>query len=1185
IRRLSQQSESLEEFKGVAEKTYGLFLFAQDDSAQANPLFWNNQKVLPRKDDFPYAEGVYFENLLSGHYLVQKSTVRVNNGSDPLVAYVLIPVLQKYYLQTDYLPMQFMHDKGAIKQISITYDSTDFPIRALDGRPLFYIKRIAYSNLPEKHIVTVLLRLTALILLLVYLQLVAETINKKYGSLKATGFLAFILIATWGLLHRWPEALSFRQFSLFEPIIYASSPLNRSLGDLLLNAIIICWIILFAWFSTGPEKKLPPFMQRKGAIGVGIACIFVLIFSTFQLANLVNELVTQKIPFNVTNFFELDIYTVFGFLVLALLTLSYYYFSQLLFWVIKAAFPNLLHLYFAVTVVGLAFLTLRSGDSLVLFHLPVLLWLVVYTLLLGNENFIINSFKITIAGILFWIFVFSASLALLVLKGNREKEFVTRKNIAEKYDRLTDPKAESILSIASTDLDSLFLRNNFSRFYLPAQNHKIRDSIADNAFFGNPYNIQIYVYDRFGNPVNNLEGRSFAELNTLVNMQTKQMVLRDLWYIETSYDKYAYILKRSIADSTGALGTFFILATPKQYQNSDAPYPEFFRRINRNDPESSPYYSYAVYRDTVLRNHSSKYAFPVTITRDQIPADRTAEREHTDESGTYDELWYKATNKIIVVAKKKDSLIESITLFSYLFCAFLLLVGLLRLATFFIKMIRHWRLMEAFSKVTIRTQLHGTIIFISVLSFLIIGFATISFFINRYNRNNADRLSRTAAVTVSEMQKRVDDEQLLNGRMAFSDSSSAVALQKLVQEIAEVHGVDANVYDLQGNLMVSSSREVYTKGILSNKMHPLAYYRLKNLREVQNVQQENMSSFKYLSIYTAIRNKEGRVYAYLNIPYFSSQLDLKQEISNFFVTIINLNAFIFLLAGVIALFITNKITRSFLVIGNKMKEITLGKAAEEIVWNRNDEIGELVAQYNRMVNQLEQSAEALAKSEREGAWREMARQVAHEIKNPLTPMKLSIQYLQKAIQHNQPNIQELTTNVANTLIEQIDHLSKIAADFSQFANIGNKKLEVVDLHTIIASLVDLYSSNPKVHLRWNPHEEGLFMRTDKTHMNRLFTNLLSNAVDACIEKSECRIVINEERKVGEVLISVTDNGGGISEEMQSKIFTPNFTTKTSGTGLGLAMCKSIVEQAEGHIWFETAEGKGTTFFIRLPLVS
>ncbi len=1189
LRKLVLQSELLSEFKEIEAKKYGVFLFAETISDSEDPLFWNNQKILPPKADFSLKDGTYFQLLPNGYYIIQKTGLRLPGMTNNVIAYILIPVLHKYYLQTDYLQTQFVHDKGAIKQISITSQPTEFPIHSIQGATLFHIKRVAHSNEVGSNLVTVILRMIAFILLLVYVQLIAESINRKNGYTKALFFLFSILFAVRAALFFFPQLLSLRQFTLFDPSVYASNIVNRSLGDLLLNAILIGWIILFAWHSQDPQKRLPVFIKDKGVIVIGIACIFLLILSTFQLANVVHDLVTaSKISFNVTDFFTLDIYSVFGFTVFALLSLSYYYFSRMLFRVILLAFPNLLKLYFSVAVVGLFFLTVRGNESVVLFQLPVLAWLIVYTLLLSREGLVINRFKITIAGILFWIFVFSASLALLVLKGNRETELRTRKGIAEKYERLSDPSRENILSIASTYLDNRYLKTNFPRFYSPDENPKIRDSIltADLVSLGNPYNTQIYIYDSTNQPLYNEDGKNFAEINTLFNMQSKPAGVEDLYFIETSYDRFTYIIKRTVTDSTHFIGSFFILSAPRQYQSSDALFPEFFRQVNHNDVENSPDYSYAVYKENLLRNHSSKYAFAINITEAQIPKGEMDQRAHSDESGDYDELWLRGFNKkVVVVAKKKDSLLESITLFSYLFCAFLFLVGLLRLLAFLITLLKNRRAINLFSNLNIRTQIHGTIIIISVLSFLIIGIATISFFIARYNRNNVERLSRTASITVNEMQKRVEEAKLPNNGFNFTDSVAKESMQRLVEEIADVHDVDANVYDTLGNLLVSSFDEVYKRGILSTKMHPLAYYRLKNLDEVQRVQKETMSSLNYLSIYTAIRDKGGAVYAYLNIPYFSSEFDLKQEISNFFVTIINLNAFIFLLAGVIALFITNKITRSFSVIGNKMKEITLGKTAEEIVWSSADEIGELVTQYNKMVHQLESSAEALAKSEREGAWREMARQVAHEIKNPLTPMKLSIQYLQKAIQANQPNIQLLTTNVANTLIEQIDHLSKIAADFSQFANIGNKRLEIVDLHTIINSLVDLYSSNSKIDLQWNQHTEGLFMRTDKTHMNRLFTNLMTNAVDACMESERCKIVITEDRKVGHVIISINDNGEGIQEEMKAKIFTPNFTTKTSGTGLGLAMCKSIVEQAGGDIWFTTTEGKGTTFFVQLPLVS
>jgi two-component system nitrogen regulation sensor histidine kinase NtrY len=463
--------------------------------------------------------------------------------------------------------------------------------------------------------------------------------------------------------------------------------------------------------------------------------------------------------------------------------------------------------------------------------------------------------------------------------------------------------------------------------------------------------------------------------------------------------------------------------------------------------------------------------------------------------------------------------------------------------------------------------------------------ATILFFINRYERDQRDALSRTIKIMVNELETKFSkDDAVLDAVMLYSDSSRA-DLEALMTEITDIHGSDVNFYDTLGTLKVYSNPLIYKKGVISNKMNPMAFYQLRHNRAIQVVADEKIGLTDYKSIYTPIRDKDGNAYAYLNVPSFRNQGELTQEISNFLVTVINLNAFIFLVAGAIALVITNRITSSFTIIGQKMRDINLNKTNQEIQWRRKDEIGELVNEYNKMVLKLDDSANALAKSEREGAWRQMARQVAHEIKNPLTPMKLSIQYLQKAIDNNSPNVKEMTGNVANTLIEQIDHLSKIASDFSQFANIGNPRNEVFNLHDLLGSLTLLYEATERLELSWQKVDQRLMMMADKTQLNRLFTNLLQNAVEACENKDRILIRISEQMDGNYVIITVSDNGDGVPDHIQSKIFTPNFTTKSSGTGLGLAMSKSIAEQAQGDIWFETSEGRGTTFFVKLPVMT
>jgi len=550
----------------------------------------------------------------------------------------------------------------------------------------------------------------------------------------------------------------------------------------------------------------------------------------------------------------------------------------------------------------------------------------------------------------------------------------------------------------------------------------------------------------------------------------------------------------------------------------------------------------------------------------------------------YDELWFKAgPQKVVIISKQNNFFIESITLFSYIFCAFLLVAGIFWLlnislrARFSKEKIRyHWQL-------SIRNQIHGTVIFVSVLSFLVIGVATILFFINRYENSNREKLSRVIHVMENEVRGSLSELAVAEEVVQVNDPMYSERLERIIDKISEIHAVDVNLYDLEGNLQISSLPLPYSKGVISKKMDPTAYYHLNTKKEVQFFKEEKIGKLDFISNYVPVIDATGREYAYLNIPYFTSQSKLQEEIANFLVTIINLNAFIFLIAGIIALFITNRITRSFSFISEKMKAVNLGKHNEAINWNRDDEIGELVKEYNKMVGKLDASAEVLARSEREGAWREMARQVAHEIKNPLTPMKLSLQYLQKSIASKSPNVEELTSNVAKTLVEQIEHLNHIAGEFGQFANIGNPKQEIFNLNEVIRQVTLLHAVDDRIHISMNLPEKPVTINADRTHINRLFTNLILNALQAVPSERNVQISIDEKLNESNVLIKIKDNGNGISEAVRSKIFTPNFTTKTSGTGLGLAMCKGIVEQAKGYIWFETEAGVGTTFFVDLPL--
>jgi HAMP domain-containing protein len=342
-----------------------------------------------------------------------------------------------------------------------------------------------------------------------------------------------------------------------------------------------------------------------------------------------------------------------------------------------------------------------------------------------------------------------------------------------------------------------------------------------------------------------------------------------------------------------------------------------------------------------------------------------------------------------------------------------------------------------------------------LLNVLVIGVTTITFFISRFNLNNEERLTRAIQVMANEINSRTTSRESIE--MQSNPGGFGNELQQVIAEISEQHNADINYYSTGGNLLISTQPYIYNKKLLSDKMDAIAYQQLSKNKSIRFLQSEEIGSFRFLSVYKPLTDPAGITYAYLNIPYLNTQTELNQEISGFLATLLNLNAFIFLIAGAIAFYITNRITASFELISTKMQQISLGKINETIQWNRNDELGLLIQEYNKMVKKLEESAGALASSEREIAWREMAQQVAHEIKNPLTPMKLSIQYLQSAIGRGDANLPELYQKTNETLISQIDQLSRKILIYYTFIISNNNLSYITFLHFTLNFLLISFS--------------------------------------------------------------------------------------------------------------------------------
>ncbi|MDQ6757899.1 MAG: HAMP domain-containing histidine kinase [Bacteroidota bacterium] len=1181
IHKLAEQNYSEATLEELTAKKYFLFIY-KIDSTQFTPVFWNTQTVQPDETITAAANGSSISLLANGWYVADKNSLNIDGVFYKII--FLIPVKRDYYIQNKYLQNSFVAIDDIENQYSISLQPDLIPIKGIKGNNLFYLHKTNAKIIPHNNVIALWLRILAALCVLLFIQALANFYINKKGLW--FGFLVFLfsILVLRAISYYLPIPVNFRQLELFDPSIYGSSFILRSLGDLFINSVLFAWIVLFlrhnlhdTKFQFNPKTKL-----KKNLILAFIAAVMIII--TIICGHIIRSLIADsQISFDVINFFTLNIYTVIGFVVLCCIAIGFFFLIQLLLFLITCCIDDQPYiLYTALSIIGLITLSLKFNSPNLAFDFLLFLWLLFFIFLMNYQQLTLLASKIVSSRFIFWIFFFCVSITAVIVTQNRIKELSQRKHFAENLSDKADPAGERMMNIILTDFRNEFLSGIFYRFKVQGYNKFLKDSLINENFSGylNKYDTKIYTFDADKRSLYNEDSTTYNSLNTVIETQARPTPYPNLFYYDVSYDRFNYISKKKVTDTSGKLlGYTFILSRPKKYK-SDALYPELFSKGNANSIESSPMYSFAVYKNDHLSNSYNDYPFPTVIQNLQLSNNEFLSRK----SNGYDELWYNAgDDKIIAIAKQDNFFMESITLFAYLFFSFLIIIALFNLFNVLISSGFHLNTFRAFWHLTIRNQVHGTIILISLFSFIIIGIATILFFINRYHSNSREGLSRTIHVMENEIRNSLDTFSVLNKKFNAYEFVPNEKLEHTINKLAEIHAADVNLYDVNGNLKASSLPLPYNTGMVSTKMDPLAFYHLRKLKDVQFFQEQKIGKLEYLSNYVPVRDDKGREYAYLNITYFESQNKLEEEISNFLVTIINLNAFIFLMAGIIALFITNRITRSFFIITGKMKDINLGKVNEEIIWNKKDEIGELVDEYNKMVKKLDVSAAMLARSEREGAWREMARQVAHEIKNPLTPMKLNLQYLQMAIDSNSPNVKDISIDVSKILVEQIDHLSQIAADFAQFANIGQSNNQVFNFNDSLKHVALLYSTNDNLEITLLPHKEKIMIRADKTQINRLLTNLLQNAVQSVPENRKAVIEIATLGTNGKVIISVKDNGTGITEEMQSKIFTPNFTTKTSGTGLGLAMCKGIVEKLNGRIWFETEVNKYAIFFVELPL--
>lgn len=481
------------------------------------------------------------------------------------------------------------------------------------------------------------------------------------------------------------------------------------------------------------------------------------------------------------------------------------------------------------------------------------------------------------------------------------------------------------------------------------------------------------------------------------------------------------------------------------------------------------------------------------------------------------------------------------------------------------------------SMLSLRIRIFLSMIVLILIASILMASISVIQFKNEARRYHQERLDRKEDAVKEHI-----NYILSNTTYPLTERNLPYIFKDKIHELSDIHNVEINIYSLNGNLLKSSKASFS----VDNVSPPVPKYVIKLVQssiEKRYVDIKNVDGVKIRSSYSQIKDDKFKPLGILNLPYVEDDSFYQNEIQDFLVRLSQVYFFMLIIAFALAYFLSSYITKSLKTISDKINETSLDQKNEKIVIEANSrEINSLIKAYNAMVDKLEESATMLAQSEREQAWREMAKQVAHEIKNPLTPMRLTVQSFQRKFDPEDPELKQKLNDYTKTLIQQIDTMTSVASAFSNFASMPAQQNETLNVVEVVEFSLDIFNEE---YIRFESDEEEIITIMDRTQLIRIITNLVKNAIQAIPEEQEQKSIEVAVKRVGNnVNITVKDNGIGIETEYIEHIFEPKFTTKTSGMGLGLGIIKNIIENYKGTITFETEYKKGTTFIVSLPII-
>ena len=959
----------------------------------------------------------------------------------------------------------------------------------------------------------------------------------------------------------------FNDFKLFSPQLFASSDLVPSLGDLIINVSIFYFLVHFLlkrtrdWFKDGHQKlKLLLF----------VVPLFILSFYVaFNINALIYALVyDSKINFNLELLFDLDLYSFISIVIIGACFYAYFKFVQFIIIQFKKNNFEWNKLAFLWALLSLIYIII---DIVKLQHsILTTLWPIILSGVLLWFEFKNKTYKfIHVISILAFI-AFYAAYILDDYSNQKEKELrqAYTEEIATDEDPITEIDYDNIEK--NLEKDGFLLKA-----FTPGFNYNNYTDTIENKYFNklkNKYDLSFNLFNANKIPVlnySNIGTVSYESLYEIIENSGKKSTIDPHLYFITNYaEKLSYLSHLPIIENDSVYGYFMVEMRSKKFPK-DIGLPSLLLDKGSKSITYLKNYSVAKYVDSILVSHRGEFNYPFFPAQWFNPQPKQLTRQFINKEGYSHYVYQLDVGKYTLLSKKKSTAITLFTAFSYL----LIIYGVLLLFPLGYQQFN--KKSFSFKNISFNVKIQVVIIALLLVTLIAFGIGAGTYVVKQYHINSKEFIKEKTGSVQTELHHKLGGEKEIK--------SDLIYLEYLLKKFSRVFVTDINMYDLNGDLLASSQPKIYSKGLISTKMNSVAFEQMKLKNKSEFIHQEQIGELEYLSAYVPFVNNNGKLLAYLNLQYISKQDELENQISGFLLAIINIMVLMLAISIILAIALSNRLTSPLKYIQDSLRNVHLGSKSKAIEYDGTDEIGELVKEYNKKVDELQKSAEQLAKSERESAWREMAKQVAHEIKNPLTPMKLSIQHMKRSIEVKDEASKDKMNRVTASLIEQIDALTKIANEFSNFAKMPKAVEDEVNLVEVLQNAYGVFTDSNSYQIELNNHIEGeAIVWADKTLLLRVFNNLIKNAIQAIPPTEEGLIKIYLTEEDGVYKVEVRDNGVGISDQQAESIFVPYFTTKSTGTGLGLAMTKQIIENIKGKIWFESKPNIGTSFFVTFP---